>query len=139
MATYNSFNIFVKDLIDGIHNLAAAGDTLNAYLTNNTPDAENDAVKTDLVGITEQNGYAAADIQNDTTRTAGTSKCTAVDKEWTASGGSFGPFQYAVIYNETTTGKTDPLICWWNYGSSITVNDGEKFKIDFGTELFSIS
>lgn len=139
MASYNKFNIFVLDIGSAVHDLPTAGDDLYLYLTNNTPDAENDAVKTDLVGITEQNGYAAADAIQDYTRSGGTATLTCTTKVWTASGGSFGPFQYVVMYNENTAVKTDPLISWWDYGSSITVLDTETFTVTFGASTFTLT
>jgi hypothetical protein len=62
-----------------------------------------------------------------------------VDVVFTASGGSFGPFRYAVVYNDTPTSPADPLVCWWDYGSSISCNDGEKFTVDFGASVFTIA
>jgi len=139
MASYNKFNIFVLDLGLAVHDLSTGGDDLYLYLTNNTPDAENDAVKADLTGITEQNGYAAADALNDYTRVTTTATLTCTTKQWTAAAGSFGPFQYVVLYNENTAVKTDPLIAWWNYGSSITVLDTETFTVTFGASVFTLT
>lgn len=139
MASYNKFQDFVEQLGKGIHQLHAAGHTLKVYLTNNAPDAALDAVKADLVGITEENGYAAADVQNDYTEAGGTGTLTGVDYEWTAAGGSFGPFRYVVLYNDTPAAPVDPLIAWWDYGSSITVNVGEKFKVDFGASIATLA
>ena len=56
---------------------------------------------------------------------------TAVDVVWTASG-SMGPFRYVVAYNDTPTSPADPLIEYWDYGSSITLASGETFTADFG-------
>ena len=138
MASYNKFHSFVGDLGEGVHSLQAAGDTLNAYLTNATPDAAADSVKADLAEITNENGYAGpVDIQNDYSETGGTGTLTAVDITITASGGTVGPFRYVVIYNDTATG--DPLVCWWDYGSSITLQDGESFDIDFGASVFTLT
>ena len=136
MATFNKFNQFGEDLAKGVHQLHAAGHTLKVYLTNNAPSATLDLLKADLVGITEENDYAAADIQNDVSEAAGTLTLTGVDVEWTASG-AVGPFQYAVIYNDTAA--DDPLICWWDYGSSISLATGEKFKVDFGASILTIA
>lgn len=140
MASYNKFETFVLDLGKGYHELHAAGDTLKLYLTNATPSTSADSVKTDLAEITNENGYTApVDIQNDYTETTGTGTLTAVDVVITASGGTVGPFQYAVIYNDTTTGATDPLIAWWDYGSAVTLQDGETFTVDFGASVFTLT
>jgi hypothetical protein len=47
---------------------------------------------------------------------------------WTATG-AIGPFRYAVLYNDTSA--DDDLIAWWDYGSSITLNNGDTFTVDF--------
>jgi hypothetical protein len=48
---------------------------------------------------------------------------------WTATGGTIGPFRYAVLYNDTTASKN--LIAWWDYGTSITLSAGDTFAVDF--------
>ena len=136
MATFNKFQDFVEQLGKGLHHLHAAGDTLEVYLTNNAPSTSLDAVQGDLLGITEENGYAEADIANDYSEAAGTGTLTGVDVEWTATAGGFGPFRYAVIKNAT---QSDSLVCWWDYGSSISCAEGEKFKVDFGASILTIA
>jgi hypothetical protein len=138
MATFNKFSQFVEDLGSGVHNFTAAGHTLKVYLTNATPSASGDAVKADLAEITNQNGYTApVDIQNDMTETGGTATVTAVDVVVTASG-AVGPFQYAVIYNDTPSSPLDPLIGWYDYGSAVTLANGETFTVNFGASLLTI-
>jgi hypothetical protein len=44
-----------------------------------------------------------------------------------ASGGSIGPYQYAVLYNFTSA--TKPLIGWWDYGTAITLTNGNTFTV----------
>lgn len=139
MAAYNKFEDFTLQLGRGVHQLHAAGHTINAYLTNNTPSASADLIKADLAGITEENGYTVADIQNDYTEATGTGTLTAVDHTWTAAGGSFGPFRYCVLYNDTPADPVDPLIAFYDYGSTITVLVGETFRLDFGASVFTIT
>jgi hypothetical protein len=62
-----------------------------------------------------------------------------VDVVFTASGGSIGPFRYVIIYNDTPTSPADPLVCYYDYGSSITLLDGETFTVDFGASLFTLT
>mgnify|MGYP001594865748 FL=1 len=141
MAAFNKFNQFVEDLGLGIHDFRAANDVLRIYLSNAVPSASLDLVKADLAEIAAGNGYTAggADIQNDQSETGGTLTVTGVDVTYTASGGSIGPFQYVVLYNDTPAAPLDPLIGWWDYGSAITLLTGESFTTDFGTSIFTIA
>jgi hypothetical protein len=140
VAAYNKFQNFVEDLGKGVHQLHAAGHTLKIYLSNAAPSATN-TVKADIAEISAGNGYTAggADTQNDYTESGGTGTCSAVDVVWTASGGTIGAFRYVILYNDTPTSPADPLIAWWDYGSSITLAAGETFTVDFASNtLFTI-
>ena len=142
MASYQKFQNFVEDLGKGVHQLHAAGHTLMVYLSNATPSASLDAVKADLAEIAGGNGYTAGgtDVENDYTETGGTGTLTAAaDPSWTASGGTIGPFQYVVLYNDTPTSPADPLIAWWDYGSPITLSIGESFSLTIGSSLFTLT
>lgn len=136
MAAFNKFEVATENMWEGVHQFQAAGHQLDIYYSNATPSASGDSVKADLAEITNQNGYSAPeDVQNDTSRTGGTTSLTGVDVTTTASGGSFGPFRYVVLDNDTPTSPADPLLGWWDYGSALTVNDGESFTADFGASL----
>lgn len=137
-ASYVKFESFALALGQGLHQLHAAGHQFKAYLTNATPSVSADDVKADLAEISNENGYTApVDIQNDYTEASGTGTFTAVDIQVEASGGTIGPFRYVVIYNDTHA--TDALVCYHDYGSSITLQDGETFDIDFGASLFTLA
>lgn len=131
MAAFNKFQDFVEQLGKGVHNFDAAGHTLKVYLSNATPSASLDAVKADLAEITNQNGYTApVDVQNTWAESAGTGTLTGTKVVITATG-AVGPFQYVVLYNEDPTSPVDPLIGWWDYGSPISLANGETFSIKF--------
>lgn len=141
MAAFNKFQDFVEQLCKGVHQLHAAGHTLKVYASNAAPDAALDAVKADLAEITAQNGYPSggSDVQNDLTESSGTATLTGVDVVWTAAGGPFGPLRYVALYNDTPTSPADPLIGWWDYGSSVTPQDTETFTVDFGASIFTLA
>ncbi|MFO1081881.1 MAG: hypothetical protein U1E23_14780 [Reyranellaceae bacterium] len=130
MASFNKHNAFVENLPEKVHNLES--DTLRLLLTNAAPLAAN-AVKADLTEISAGNGYTAGGTQTSQTSSAqsgGTYKLICADVVFTASGGAIGPFRYVDIYNDTPTSPADPLIGWWDYGSSITLASGETFTAD---------
>ncbi len=136
MAVFVRFNIFSEDLSEKVHNLDT--DTLRVYLTNATPNATSHAVKTDIAEISTGNGYTGAvDTQNVTSRTGAVTSITGVDVVITASG-AVGPFRYVVLYNDTPTAPADPLIGYWDYGSSLSLASGETFTIDFSTSIFTV-
>jgi hypothetical protein len=141
MASYVKYQQFAEDLANKVHDLFGTNDTLKVALTNAAPNVATHAVLADITDLSTANGYTAggADTQNDGTETSGTLTVTGVDVVWTASGGSIGPFRYVVLYNDTPTSPADPLIAYWDYGSSITLANGETFTANFGASLFTIA
>ena len=129
MASWNKIQGFVGYL--GLGGVNLNTDTIKAYFSNATPSASADDVKGDLAEITQEHGYTApADTQNTYSESAGTGTLAMTDITTTASGGSFGPFQYIAHYDDTHA--SDILLGWYDYGSALTVNDGESFTEDFG-------
>lgn len=131
MAIFNKFNKFVEDIAEKVHNLQA--DTLKIMLTNTVPLAAN-TIKANLSEIAAGNGYTTGGTQatvSSSTHTTGVYKLVLADVIFAASGGPIGPFRYAVLYNDTPSSPADPLIGWWDYGSSLTLASGETFTVDF--------
>jgi hypothetical protein len=125
----SKFNCFSQDVGRGVHNLNTAA--LKIELTNVAPVVTNTVIA-NITDITAEHGYSAggsAIAAVAYSQTSGTGKLTGTDLVFTASGGSIGPFRYAVLYNSTAS--NGPLIGWWDYGSSITLATGETFTIDF--------
>lgn len=138
MVAFNKYNQFVEDLGLGVHNLDTG--TLKIALTNTAPSASH-ATLSQISEITPGNGYNAGG--NDATgvwsESGGTGTLSGTDVVFTASGGTIGPFRYAVLYNDTPTSPADPLIGWWDYGSSVTLQIGETFTVDFGASILTIA
>ena len=136
MATYNKFNSFVEALAEGKHNLAT--DALKVAFSNasNAPSASDDVKLADITTIAATNLGDLSLSVSSSTQTAGTYKLVLEDKTMTASA-DVGPFQYVIIYNDTHLDK--PLIAWYDYGSEVTLHANDTFKLDFGTELFSLA
>jgi hypothetical protein len=140
MVAYNKFNQFTKDLIDGVYDFDAHA--FKVLLTLTAPVATN-SVKADLTEIAAGNGYSAGGTPTTiTTSTAtGVAKGTATDVTFMASGGSIANFRYIVVYDDTPTSPADPLICWFDNGSTVTLTDGNSFMVDFSAAngLFTVT
>lgn len=126
MATFNKFQSFVEKLAEKIHNLGS--DALTIALTNTVP-VNTEDVLADITEISYTNCSARVPTISSSAETSGTYKLVLADLVLTASGGTVGPFRYIVLYNDTPT--NNDLIGWYDYGSSITLQDGETFTIDF--------
>jgi hypothetical protein len=128
MATYNKFNAFVEDIAEKVHNLGSDQLTVALTAAANAPVASN----TILANLT-QISYTNCSSRNITTtssaQTSGTYKLVLADLVLTASGGSVGPFRYVVVYNSTPASGN--LIAWFDYGSDVTLLNGETLTIDF--------
>ena len=138
MASFVKYQQFVEDLGNKVHDLVGTNDVLKVALTNTAPNVATHAVFADITEVSAGNGYTAGgeDTQNDGSESAGTLTVTGVDVVWTASG-AVGPFRYVVLYNDTPAG--DPLIGYWDYGSSISLASGETFTANFGASLFTVA
>ena len=139
MASFVKFESFVEKVAEKEHNLGS--DTLKILLAVDAPSASGDAVKADLTSeLGTANGYTSggsAVTITGSSQTAGTYSLVGTDLVFTASGGQIGPFRYAVLYNDTSTG--DMLIGYWDYGSNVTLNDGETFTVDFGASILTLA
>jgi len=129
MAAFNKFQSFVEAVAEKTHNLGA--DVLKVMLTNIAP-VNTNTIKANLTDIAAGNGYTAGGgtpTISSSAQSAGTYKLVLADLVFTAAGGTIGPFRYATLYNSTAA--SSELIGWWDYGSAITLSDGETFTVDF--------
>ena len=121
MASFNKFNSFVEALAEKVHNLGS--DTLTVALTNTLPVNTN----TQLSNITEisYTNLSSRVLSGVTSaQSSGTYTLDANDLVLTASG-TVPDFRYVVLYNDTN----DELIGWYDYGSTVSLLNGETFTI----------
>ena len=135
MATFNKVNDFVQN---AVHNMDLESDQVVIALSNTAPSAEASNPATDGNGVlanVTQIAYTNLSSRNVTTssstQTGGTYKLVLADITLTSSGGATGPFRYVYIYNDTAAAPADPLIGYYDYGSSLTLNDGDSLTVDF--------
>lgn len=131
MATFTFFNDFKEQAIKGVHQFGTH--TFKWVLTNSAPSTSN-TVLADITQVANGNGYTTggATVTLPVAESGGTATVgdASSDVTWTASGGSIGPFRYAVLYNDTATSPADALVGYLDYGSSITVAAPNTFTID---------
>ena len=136
MAAYNKFNQFVEDLAEGVHTCSTDQFVVALTAAANAPVATNSV----LANLTEIS-YTNLSSRNLTTSSSGQTSGTFTqlfnDLVLTASG-AVATFRYVVIYNDTPTSPADPLVCWYDYGSDLTLASGETLTIDFTTSTFTI-
>ena len=126
ISTLTTVYSLVEAIAEKVHNLGS--DTLKVALTNSAPTQSN-TVLANITEISYTNCSARTLTVSSSAQSSGTYKLVISDLVLTASGGSVGPFRYAVIYNDTAT--NDELIGYYDYGSSITLADGETLTLDF--------
>lgn len=136
---------FSKALLRGAHNFESHN--FKVALTNVMPEPTA-AVLADITQVAASGGYAAGGyvldsitvasaiedvklVVNDAIQTisATVARVKIADEVIAATGGAIGPLRYAVVYNDTSAGK--PLVGYADYGSSVTLADGEALTLDF--------
>lgn len=135
MATFNKVNDFV---VNAVHNMDLESDQVVVALSNTAPSSESSDPSSDgngILGNVTEIAYTNLSSRNVTTtsstQSSGTYKLVLSDITLTSSGGATGPFRYVYIYNDTVATPADPLIGYYDYGSSLTLNDGDSLTIDF--------
>ena len=144
MATFVKLPGFVEHLAEKVHNLGS--DTLTIALSNTAPGSESTppsgatttCVLANVTQISYTNLSARVVTVSSSAQSAGTYSLVGTDLVLTASG-SVGPFRYVYLYNDTPTSPADPLIGYWDYGSSVTLASAETFTVDFGSTILTVA
>ena len=134
MATYNKFNAWVENMVESA-NLGT--DQFVVALTNTLPTSA-DSVLADITQISYTNLSSRNLTTASASQTSGTFSLALNDITLTASG-AVATFRYVVIYDDTPTSPADPLVAWFDYGSAVTLANGETFTLDFGATLLTLT
>ncbi len=134
MATsaWNKFNDFSEQLVRGVHDFDA--NTFKVVLVPDTdPPVAADVDLSTITQVANGGGYTTGGEATTITisETSGTTTVSGTEIVWTGTGAGFGPFRYAVLYNDSSTSPADALIAWFDYGSSISVGASETFTLKF--------
>lgn len=136
VVTINFYNLAIMDGLEG--NSDYDTNTFKAELYNSTHTftaANTQRSDISANALASGNGYTnpGQDLVSNALSqpVAGTTMWDANDVTWTASGGSIGPADDCVIYNDTSTSPVDSLVCSIDFGASETAGSGTDFKITF--------
>jgi hypothetical protein len=145
MVAFTKLNGFVEHLAEGVHNLATGA--LTVALSNTAPGSEGTpptgstaaCILANVTQVSYTNLSSRVITVSASSQTSGTYSLVTTDLVLTSSGGSTGPFRYIYIYNDTPTSPADPLIGYYDYGSSITILDTKTLTIDFGASTLTLT
>jgi hypothetical protein len=131
MVAANRFNSWIEYVNEKA--IDFDNDTFAVALSNVAPVATN-TVLADITEIAYTNLSARTLTIAAAGQASGTYTATANQLTLTASGAA-ATFRYVVIYDDTATG--DPVMSYYDYGSAVTMANGETFEIG-ATDPFTI-
>lgn len=143
MAVFTFFNSFKRYLTDGTIDLDSH--TFKAVLAGSPPAVTSNTILANMTQIANGNGYTIGGlaltsvIWAETGVGTGIFQFTSSDLQWTAAGGSIGPFRYVVVYDDTPTSPVDPLVGYWDYGSDLSVPNGNAFRVTASNGIFQLA
>lgn len=132
MAAANKFQSWVEFMAEGAN---VGSDQFAIALTNTAPVATNSVIA-DITQISYTNLSSRLVTTTSATQTSGTLNVVFANLTLTASG-SVGPLRYVVLFDDTLA--SDPLVMWWDYGSSFTMSNGETLLINFTGSTIAIN
>lgn len=140
MATFTKFNILTEHLMKGTHDLSTGSLTI-ALCSNASIPVVTACTLANLNTINVYTALTSRVIQGASVlQTTGSAKLVCNDLVLTASA-AVPTFRHVVIYNDSATAPADALLGWYDYGSDVTMQNGDTFTIDFDNVngIFSLS
>lgn len=140
-STLTTFDDLSEQIGKGVHDFSSHTFKLALAAAANAPSASADDELADITQISDGGGYSAGgytltDVGYSETGGTATFSITS-PFTITASGGSVGPFRYLIVYNDTSTG--DKLVGYLDYGSDLTLADGESLSITSASGLLTVT
>jgi len=98
-------------------------DTFSLLLADVEP-VVTDSERADISEVSYTNLSSRTLTLNNASQTGGTYTADCDELVMTASG-AVGPFRYVVLCDESAVAQ--PVACWWDYGSDVTMASGDTF------------
>lgn len=137
MASYNKFQPWAENVAE-VANCGSDQFVVALCAAANAP-VNTNSVLADLTQISYTNLSSRNLTTSSSSQSGGTYSLVFSDLTLSASSGAVAAFQYVVIYDDTPTSPADPLVAWFDYGSALTLADGESLLLDFGASIFTIA
>ena len=143
MATY----VGINDWLDNMGETADLDtDQFIVALTNTAPGSEStpptgdgDGILANISQVSYTNLSSRDLTLSSSSQTGGTYSLIFNDLVLTATG-AVATFQWIYIYDDTVATPVKPLVCYYDYGSGLTLANGETLTIDFNASgLYQIS
>ena len=145
MPTWNTFDKFKTASLNGVDTVDFDTDTLKIALITSTlaPNADthdfwNDLSTNEVSGTNYTAGGEALTTKA-VTEAAGTVTFDSDDVSWTQNAAGFSNARYAVLYKDTGTPATSPLILWLDFGADKGNTAGNLSIQMAGTGLFTLA
>lgn len=138
MVAFTKFDEFAEDLSTGEHVLTDAGATLLICLTNALPANPSNLSELTQIDYTGLSPSLPYDIQNVAVQSpAGTWSVSGTSVVLTSTA-TIAPFQYVVLYNNSST-PVNQLIGYWDHGSTVNMVNGSSYTITFSDPLLTFT
>jgi hypothetical protein len=141
-STLTTFDDLSEQIGEAVHNFASHTFKLALAAAANAPVASN-TILANITQIAATGGYTAGGYTLTGvgyTETSGTATLAITSPfTITATGGAVGPFRYLIIYNDTATSPADALVGWLDYGSDLTLADGESLAITSASGVLTVT
>ncbi|UOF81271.1 hypothetical protein [Caudoviricetes sp.] len=130
--TLQNFDCLTEYVANAVVNFGSH--SFKIVLTNTEPDIGTDAILADITQIANSGGYTQGGFPVTITgvsRTGSLTKIIIEDKLFTASGGTVDEYQWAVLYDDSTSSPVDALVGVIDLGTPRQLPNGDVLSFNF--------